>query len=609
MSMDANPTQSATKLSKPLLVYDGECGFCIYSVRYWEKLTGDRVTYHPYQQVMHDYPEISVTEFKRAVQYISPEGQVASGAKASFLTLNQAEGGSWWLTFYNRLPGFSFLAEKAYSLVSTHRNFAYRVSKVLWGKDPEPPTCDGVTWLFLRLLGLLFLSAFYSFAIEAQGLIGSDGILPVANLLQAAYSQVGDRSYWLLPTVFWLNSSDLAIQVVCWSGVVLSVFLTLNIFPRLCLLGLYVLYLSLVYAGQTFMTFQWDMLLLETAILAIILIRYRTLGIWLLRWLVFRYIFVSGIVKVASGDPAWWDLTALNYHFLTQPLPTSLAWYAYYFPEPILKFATGASLFIELVMPFFIFMPRRLRFLAGFSVLLMQTGIILTGNYNFFNFTTVVICLTLFDDAALQTLIPTKLFKNIQQHRLSKAPWRLTNFAVVIFTVWSVVISFAEFNLRFIGFAPTVSSEVIGLLAPLQMVNTYGPFAVMTRKRYEIIIEGSNDGANWREYKFKYKPDELDKKPRWNIPLQPRLDWQMWFAALGPPEASPWFAQFLKRLLENSPSVTALLADNPFPDMPPVFVRALYFDYTYTTAAEYRETGAWWNRSLVATYIPSVSLK
>lgn len=600
--------QHQTVRKNPLLVYDGDCGFCVYSVRYWQQLTGDAVEYKPYQDVAANYPEISVDQFKRAVQYITPDRQIASGAHASFLTMSHGSGSALWLTLYRKLPGFAYGSEKAYHLISTHRPFFHALSIFFWGRHPVPPTYDLLISVFLRLFGMIFLVAFYSFATQSLGLIGRDGIIPIASFLSAVHSQIGAWGYWYLPCSFWFNASDFAIQLVSWSGVLCSVLLIFNIFPRLCLLALYVLYLTVIYGGQVFMTFQWDMLLLEISILAIILIRYRVLGIWLLRWLTFRFIFAAGMVKIMSGDPSWWDYTALDYHFLTQPLPTPLAWYAFYFPHAVLKFATIASLLIELPIPFLIFAPRRLRFFAAFSILAMQVGIMLTGNYNFFNISTILILITLFDDAAIKVLIPSRVAAWLSQRPLKKPALRITKWLVAVFVVISVLLSFIQFNLRFIGKAPEMSSKINNMFAPLQMVNTYGPFAVMTKKRFEIIIEGSNDGVNWREYNFKYKPGNVYRKPRWNIPFQPRLDWQMWFAALGNAENNPWVGRFLQKLLENSPDVLALMDGNPFPDYPPVFVRALFFDYTYTTRAEYDQTKAWWNRELVGVYFPQASL-
>ena len=297
----------------------------------------------------------------------------------------------------------------AYAFIAAHRPAFYRVSLLLWGRNYEPPRYDLVSFLFLRLFGLIYLSAFVSFGVQAQGLIGSHGILPLAELVDAVAGRFGPERFFLMPMVFWLNASDFAIQAVCWAGAALSLLLVFNLLPRLSLFLLYVLYLSLFYAGQVFMSFQWDTFLLETGFVALLLSFAQTPGIWLLRWLLFRFMFMSGVVKLLSGDPNWWNLSALSYHFLTQPLPTPLAWYAAQLPPGVLKFATGGTFFVELILPFLIFCPRRLRFFAAFGILLLQSCILITGNYNWFNLQTMLLCLPLFDDAALRKILPRRL--------------------------------------------------------------------------------------------------------------------------------------------------------------------------------------------------------
>ena len=281
----------------------------------------------------------------------------------------------------------------------------------MWGRNHEPPRYDLVSFLFLRLFGLVYLSAFVSFAVQAQGLIGSHGILPVAELVDAVAGRLGPERFFLAPMVFWLNDSDVAIQAVCWAGAGLSLLLVVNLLPRLSLFLLYALYLSLFYAGQAFMSFQWDTFLLETGFVALLLSFATAPGIWLLRWLLFRFMFMSGVVKLLSGDPNWWNLSALSYHFLTQPLPTPLAWYAAQLPPGLLKFATGGTFFVELILPFLIFCPRRLRFFAAFGILLLQSCILITGNYNWFNLQTMLLCLPLFDDAAMRKILPRRLIR------------------------------------------------------------------------------------------------------------------------------------------------------------------------------------------------------
>jgi hypothetical protein len=357
------------------------------------------------------------------------------------------------------------------------------------------------------------------------------------------------------------------------------------------------------------MTFQWDTLLLETGFLGLILSLSSKTGIWLIRWLIFRFMFLSGSVKLLSGDPTWSGLTALTYHFQTQPLPTPLAWYAHRIPAGGLVFATAMTFVIELVLPFLIFFPRRLRFVAGFGFLLLETLIFLTGNYNFFNLLTMLICLPLFDDAALEAVMPRRLRALVQPHLKAQPPKKIFSVTSYICAFLIVSISFCQLYTVFHGErTPRPVEWASRSIEPLHIVNTYGLFAVMTVKRPEIIIEGSNDGIHWTEYGFKYKPDDIHRAPGWNIPHQPRLDWQLWFAALGTAPQNPWLVSLLERVLQNSPPVMDLFGRNPFPDAPPVYVRALIYDYTYASADE-KEKGQWWDRKLLGTYFPEARLK
>jgi predicted DCC family thiol-disulfide oxidoreductase YuxK len=600
------PSQDAA--ARPLLVYDGDCGFCGYWARYWQKLTGASVEYKPYQQVATQYPAIPLAAFQRAVQYITADGRHAAAAEASFRVLSHAPGKGIWLALYEWLPGFAGLAERAYAFTAAHRPAFYRISLFLWGKDYAPPRYELVAFLFLRLFGLIYLAAFVSFAVQAQGLIGSHGILPLTELIEAIRARVGPERFYLMPMVFWWSASDFAIQAVCWAGAALSLLLVFNVLPRLCLVLLFVLYLSLLYAGQDFMTFQWDTYLLETGFLALLLSFATSPGIWLLRWLLFRFLFMSGVVKLLSGDPNWWNLSALSYHFLTQPLPTPLGWYAAQLSAGALRFATGATFLIELLLPFLIFCPRRLRFFAAFGILLLQICISLTGNYNWFNLQTMLMCLPLFDDAAVQRLLPQRLLRRLPVHAPRPAPRPARRLIVGTVALLIVVCSLVQMDARFGGRPPALARSVDRLFEPLHIVSAYGLFAVMTTRRDEIVIEGSDDGMVWREYEFRYKPGDVAHRPPWNIPHQPRLDWQMWFAALEDPRALGWFPRFLSRLLENEPVVMALLASNPFPAKPPVYVRARFYDYTYASRAD-KARGLWWQRRSLGLYFPVVRLK
>jgi predicted DCC family thiol-disulfide oxidoreductase YuxK len=599
-------TPPGAAAARPMLIYDGDCGFCGYWARYWQALTGDRVSYRPYQEVEAQFPAIPRVEFQRAVQYIPPDGPRASAAEASFLTLSQASGKDVWLRLYRRFPLFAALAEHAYAFTAAHRPAFYRLSVLLCGRRPEPARYELVSFLFLRLFGLIYLAAFVSFAVQAEGLIGSHGILPVAELVHTLSERVGPARFYWLPMVFWWNSSDLALRVVCAAGIVLSLLLVLNVLPRVSLALLYVLYLSLLSAGQDFMTYQWDIFLLEAGFLAFLMSYARGTGLWLLRWLLFRFMFMSGMVKVLS-DANWRNLSALSYHFLTQPLPTPLAWYAAQLPPAALRAATAVMLVIELALPFLIFLPRRPRRLAAVGILLLQGCIVLTGNYNWFNLQTMLLCLLLFDDAALRHIVPQRLLRAAQRLREPRVRSDAGRVALAALAGFLVLLSLLQMALRFEVPVGDAAQALVMYAEPLHLVSPYGLFAVMTTERDEIVIEGSDDGRVWREYAFRYKPGELARRPPWNIPHQPRLDWQMWFAALEDPRQLRWFWRFLQKLLENDPAVTALLLDNPFPDHGPRYLRAQFYDYTYADAAQ-KARGLWWQRRLLGPYAPVVQL-
>jgi predicted DCC family thiol-disulfide oxidoreductase YuxK len=594
---------------KPLLIYDGDCGFCVYWARYWQRLTGDSVSYAPYQEVAERYPQIPVEAFQRAIQYVAPDGKIASGAEAALLALSHANGKSFWLALYRFVPGFAAIAEHVYAGVASRRSALCRASLLLWGRDHEPPRFELTSWLFLRALGLIYLVAFVSFGVQALGLIGSHGILPLSGFIDAVRSQAGSEGYSQLPMVFWMNHSDFAIEAVCWVGAALSVLLIFNVLPRLSLVFLYAFYLSLFYGGQVFMGFQWDLLLLETGFLAILLSSTTTPGIWLLRWLLFRLMFLSGAVKLLSHDPTWANLSALCYYFQTEPLPTPLAWYVAHLPRSVLTVATAVTFVIELALPFLIFCPRRLRFVAAFGILLFEVLILLTGNYAFFNLLTIALCLVLFDDAALRAVLPRRLIRLLHRDLPDIRPRKVISLAVGAFALVIVFAGLVQLHAAFGGEIDASSAWIYDGIAPLRIVNSYGLFAVMTTTLPEIIVEGSDDAVHWREYEFKYKPGAVMRRPLWNLPHQPRLDWQMWFAALGTASENPWFSFFLQRLLQDSPQVTALLEINPFPGKPPLYVRALLYEYRYTSPEEKKATGAWWVRQLEGIYYPATDLE
>lgn len=465
-----------------------------------------------------------------------------------------------------------------------------------------------VEWTFLKLLGFIYFAAFVSFGVQAQGLIGSGGILPVAGYLGQAAAYFGGSRYWTVPTILWFGASDAAIRAMWIAGAVAAIAIAAGVFTRGALLIAFILYLSIVSGGQDFMSFQWDLLLLEAGFLSIF-IGYSRVVIWLFRWLVFRLMFLSGAVKLLSGDQAWRALTALGFHYQTQPLPTPLAWVMSGFPMWFHRWEAAFVFVIELIAPFLIFTTRKLRFVAGFSLIALQVLIFLTGNYAFFNLLSIALCVFLFDDTALRRVLPERLrafallAEEVSGRKLMVRRTLAGSLALVL-----VLLSGSAMILTLFGTLPGTARTAMTLASPFGIANSYGLFAVMTTTRPEIIVEGSDDGANWKPYEFKYKPGNIYRGLPIVAPHQPRLDWQMWFAALGTYRENPWFVNFEARLLQGSPSVLKLLAYNPFPAKPPRFVRAQIYDYRFTDWETRRRTGAVWRRELMGTYLRPISL-
>jgi predicted DCC family thiol-disulfide oxidoreductase YuxK len=590
----------------PTLVYDGDCAICRYWVRYWQGLTHERIVYRPYQEAAADFPAIPRQAFERAIQLIEPDGRVYSGAAATFRVLRQAPGRAVWWWCYRKLPGFAAMSEWAYAYFARHRGLLERVTKLLWGPELQPERYALVSWVFLRLLGAIYVAAFTSLGVQITGLIGQHGILPLGDYLRAAHQALGDSAYVDLPTLFWLNSSDTALVAGALAGAILGLLVVLNVGTRLALIGLFALYLSLTLAGQAFLSFQWDALLLEVGFLAIFLTGGSRIVVWLYRWLVFRYVLLAGAVKLLSSDPTWHDFTALEYHFWTQPLPTPLAWYAAQLPSWLLTAGTAATLFIELGSVFLIFLPRRPRAAAACCVLLLQSLILLTGNYNFFNLLTVLLCVFLFDDAALRGVVP-RWFESRAQRR-APLPGRAASITAAALAILVIPLGLNRIWETFTREDLPGLGALTRALSAFEIVNPYGLFAVMTTTRPEIVIEGSADGSDWREYVFPYKPGPLSRPPRWNIPHQPRLDWQLWFAALGGVRENRWFIGLMLRLLEASPPVLALLDSNPFAGGAPKYVRAQLYEYRFADWRTHESTGQWWLRRSVGPYFPEVTL-
>jgi lipase maturation factor 1 len=569
--------------SKPLLIYDGTCGFCKIWLDYWRKLTGDRVEYAPSQEVGEQYPQIPKADFSRGVQLVRPDGSVTKNAAAVFETLGISG-------FYSPLaPVWEF----GYRIIAGHRDFFYHLTKWTFGTRIEPARFAVVEWIFVRLLAVIYAIAFGSLIGQIRGLLGSRGILPVADYLKAAAESAGAMRFYYVPTVFWINASDWALVGICWVGVAIAALVLAGIFERTGLAILFVLYLSLSAVGQDFLSFQWDALLLEAGFLAIFLGGSRVV-VWLFRWLLFRLMFLSGAVKLLSHDTTWRDLSALSYHYWTQPLPNRISWYMALFPAGFQKFSTGVVLGVELGIPFLIFAPRRLRIFAAWCLLGLQLMIFLTGNYTFFNLLAMALCVFLFDDRDFE--------------RWMKAGSRAKAYPNAVVAGVAVLVVATGLSLMAETFLH-VPVFIVKYMGPFEIVNSYGLFAMMTTERPEIIVEGSIDGETWVPYSFRYKPGDVARAPRWAAPYQPRLDWQMWFAALGNYRENPWFVNFAVRLLEGSAEVRGLLEADPFGGRAPRYIRAMLYDYRFTDARERRETRNWWQREVKGQYLPPVGLR
>jgi predicted DCC family thiol-disulfide oxidoreductase YuxK len=608
---------------RPLMIFDGDCNFCTLWIRRWQQMAGAAVDYLPSQVagITTQFPEIPRDRFETAVLLVETDGAVYSGAEAVFRGLAKNSKYEWLLRTYENTPVVTQIAERAYRFVAGHRTFFSRLTRWFWGRHVELPDYFFTRWIFLRALGLVYLVAFVSLWMQISGLIGHNGILPADQFMSAVRQQCDVRGirlerFHLLPTLCWFNASDGFLNVQCAAGTLCAMMLVIGIAPVPCLALLWLLYLSLATVGQDFLGFQWDNLLLEAGFLAIFFCAASTaaapvarLALWLLRLLLFKLMFSSGCVKLLSGDPNWRNLTALTFHYQTQPLPTWPGWYAGQLPLAFQKFSCATMFAIELGTPFLIFAPRRIRFLGGAAIASLQILILLTGNYTFFNFLTLALCLLLLDDFVFHKILPRKfgaLFKPqipLEPHGWPKAV--VTSIAAVVVAI-SLFQAASLFGPRSGLWVPAAMLE--NELAPFRTFNGYGLFAVMTTERREISVEGSNDGVNWLAYEFKYKPGDVNRRPGFVEPFQPRLDWQMWFAALGDYRQNPWFGQFCERLLQGSPEVLALLETNPFPKQPPRLVRAELYDYRFTSFAERRATGAWWRREFIGEYLPPVSL-
>ncbi|MEI7939743.1 MAG: lipase maturation factor family protein [Verrucomicrobiota bacterium] len=621
----------ASPPAKAVMIYDGDCNFCALWIHRWQQTTGDSLDYLPFQDpsVAVRFPEVPRGQFEDAVQMVEPDGHVYGGAEAVFRALARNPQEEWLLNWYEHSPVFAHATEWGYRRVARNRGFFSALTPLAWGRHRDRPTHNLVRWVFLRSLGLIYLIAFVSLWVQIIGLVGRNGIQPAdsamsAMRLEADAQRLGVDRYHLVPTLCWANTSDGFLIAQCAAGTALAVLVIIGIAPAPCLFLLWLIYLSLATVCRIYLSFQWDSLLLEVGFLAIFLAPLSLwprptraappsrLVLWVLRWLLFKLMLQSGCVKLLNGDPAWRSLSALRFHYETQPLPTWIGWYAHQLPAWAQTASAVVMFGIELLVPFLIFAPRRLRQWACLALVFLQTLILLTGNYSFFNLLTITLCLLLLDDAALRVLLPERLRGALLvpgegQDRIAwRWPIQITLLLAAIAIATSLMQFSAMFRLPIPWPRPLV--RVYAWLEPFRTFNHYGLFAVMTTSRREIIIEGSDDRVAWRAYEFKYKPGDVRRRPGFVEPHQPRLDWQMWFAALGDYRQNLWLVNCCLHLLRGSPPVLGLFDRNPFPQHPPRYIRAVVYEYRFTDFATRRRTGAWWRREDKGLYLPPFSL-
>ena len=507
--------------------------------------------------------------------------------------------------------------------------------------EPEPlsegkPTHLLPRWIFLRALGLIYFSAFYSLLFQIRGLIGPGGILPAAEYLPAlAQYYHGLFRFWFAPTLFWISASNHALMVVCWAGLLASISVVFNLWPRAALLTCLICFLSFVSASRDFSSYQSDGMLLEAGFISLFFAPPGLrpgLGIpngpsraslFLLRWEWFRIYFESGVVKLASGDYSWRHLTAMDDYYQNGPLPTWVGWYVQHLPHWFHAATALMTLIAELGLVFMLFLPRRWK-IAAFCILTpFQIGIILTANYTFLNYLVLVLGLLLLDDQFVRHMLPSRW----KQFGLSKAASRperepASIFAAArrpvsrwlrpvglalsgVFLTWVFyVTSFLLLSILF-PLNPLPAKPVLAL-EPFRIANAYGLFAVMTHERYEIEFQGTQDGTTWIAYPFRYKPQDPKKAPGIYAPYQPRFDWNLWFASLGSWQQNLWVVQTQERLMNNQPDVLELFAGNPFPGKPPASVRTVVWQYWFTDMATKRKEGLWWRRQLIGLYSPTL---
>jgi hypothetical protein len=456
-----------------------------------------------------------------------------------------------------------------------------------------------------RGIAVIYVFAFVAAARQFRALIGERGLLPVPRYLAR-------QSFGQAPSVFHLYYSDRFFAAVAWSGAALSAAMAAGLADVLPLwasvllwLLLWVLYLSIVNVGQTWYAFGWESLMLETGFLAAFLgnsqVAPPVLTMWLARLLLFRLEFGAGLIKL-RGDSCWRDLTCLFYHHETQPMPGPLSWFFHHIPKPLHRVEVAGNHVAQLIIPFGLFAPQPVASIAGAIVVTTQLWLVASGNFAWLNWLTILLGCSVIDTSSLAAVVTVPSRPALVDPPL----W----FAALVIVLAALTLTLSYWPVRnMISRRQRMNMS----FNPFHLVNTYGAFGSIGRTRREVVVEGTQeatitDQTMWKEYDFKGKPGRLRQLPMQWAPYHLRLDWLMWFAAISPQYAYPWFRPLMLRLLRNDAATLSLLRRNPFPDAPPRFVRARLYRYRFTTAAELRRDHAWWHRTLEGEYLRPVAL-
>jgi predicted DCC family thiol-disulfide oxidoreductase YuxK len=618
---------------RPVLYWDADCSFCRRWVERWKADSGDAVEYETLQEAPASVKTAAGGEPFQRIVLVRADGTMSTGAHAALEA--QAGGGGegrflYWL--YQSFPPFRYAAETGYRWIAAHRPACSALTQLFWGHDVLRPTYQISGYLFPRLIGLIFLFAFLSLWVQIDGLTGSQGILPVAAHLEAVrnhFNAAGSpHAAWLqVPSLLWFGSSDTMLHVWLGAGTLASLLLVLGIFPAVSALIAWLCYLSFAAAVPIFLNFQWDALLLEAGLLTVFYVPWRRylafgssapswLGRILVWWLLFRLIFQSGMVKLfgydAAGRNAWLDGTALDYHYFTQPIPVWTSWWFDALPGWFQLFSLVIVFTIELIAPFLILGPRRLRLTAFWAFTSLMVLIMLSGHYGFFNLLTLVLCVSLVDDASWPAWLRARLRPPDESRGRLALAENVHRKTLPVFAVLVVFLTTMQLLMVMRLVPPATVSMLLGPFAPWRSANSYGLFSVMTTERPEITIESSTDGRTWEPYRFRYKMDTNDNRLPFLIPHMPRLDWQMWFAALeyrasGQPPG--WIMPLLGRLQERSTAVLGLLREDGGPSPAPAFFRLRLDLLTFTTPGARRETGNFWQAEALPAYTIEGSLQ